>query len=78
MSERPDYIVACHEIGAVMYPEDKAVGLKIVDPAGQKLFISLPGGLLRELGQQLQEFADQHPEVENWKPIELKDPGLST
>lgn len=77
MSERPDYVIACNEIGAVMYPENQAVGLKIVDPAGQKLFVSLPGGLLRELGRQLQEFADQHPEVGSWKPIELKDPGLS-
>lgn len=72
MSEHPDYVIACHEIGAVMYPEEKAVGLRIVDPAGQKLFVSLPGGILRELGRQLQEFSDQHPEVGAWQPVEIK------
>jgi hypothetical protein len=61
MSERPDYVIACHEIGAVMYPD-----------AGQKLFVSLPGGFLRELGRQLQEFADQHPDVMSWQPVEFK------
>ncbi|MFQ5935321.1 MAG: hypothetical protein ACE5LB_02780 [Acidiferrobacterales bacterium] len=69
MSDRPDYVIACSEIGTVMYPEDKAVGLQIIDPAGQKLFISLPGRLMGELGRQLKEFADQHPEVSDWQPV---------
>ena len=72
MSERPDYVIACKEIAAIMYPNETAVGLQITDPAGQKLFISLPGGLLRSLGEQLQEFADEHPEVTGWQPVQFQ------
>ena len=72
MNERPDYVIACKEIAAVIYPNEAAVGLQITDPAGQKLFISLPGGLLRSLGEQLQEFADEHPEVAGWQPVQFQ------
>lgn len=72
MSERPDYVIACKEIAAVIYPNEAAVGLQITDPAGQKLFVSLPGEALRVLGMQLQEFADQHPDVKGWQPVQFQ------
>lgn len=71
MSERPDFVLACNELTIVMYPANKAVGLQVVDPAGQKLFISLPGRRLVELGKQLQEFPDQHPEVLDWETVNI-------
>jgi hypothetical protein len=72
MSERPNYVVACKEISAVMYPDSEAVGLEIIDPAGQKLFISLPGNVLATLGQQLQEFAREHPEILGWQAVSFQ------
>lgn len=72
MNERPDYMLACSEIAVVMYPDNQAVGLEMIDPAGQKLFVSLPGNVLADLGKQLQEFSDQHPEVSNWKPVQFQ------
>jgi hypothetical protein len=72
MSERPDYVIACKEIAVVTYPDEAAVGLQITDPAGQKLFISLPGEALHVLGMQLQEFADEHPEVKGWRPVQFQ------
>ncbi len=73
MSEQPDFVLACTKIGAVIYPDQRAVGLEIVDPAGQRLFVSLQGRVLAELAKQLQELADQHPEVREWQAVQLAD-----
>lgn len=69
MNERPDFVVSCKAITAVMYPDSQAVGLQIVDPAGQKLFVSLPGSMLADLGSQLQAFAREHPEILAWEAV---------
>jgi hypothetical protein len=69
MNDRPDYVLACKEIAAVMYPDSQAVGLQIIDPAGQKLFISLPGSTLVGLAKQLNEFASEHPEILSWQSV---------
>ncbi|MFQ5545410.1 MAG: hypothetical protein ACE5FE_05465 [Acidiferrobacterales bacterium] len=59
----------------MMYPDNSAVGLEVIDPAGQKLFISLPGNVMKGLGQQLQEFSDQHPETLSWQPVSVASEG---
>lgn len=69
MSERPDFVIACERISVVMYHDSEAVGLQITDPAGQKLFVSLPGSALEEIGKDLQDFARKHPEVLNWPAV---------
>lgn len=69
MNDRPDYVVACERISVVMYPDSQAVGVQITDPAGQKLFVSLPGDALEQIGAQLQNFAREHPEVLNWRAV---------
>ncbi len=56
MAAQPDFVIASSDIAVVMYPDNSAVGLEVIDPAGQKLFISLPGNVMKGLGQQLQEF----------------------
>ncbi len=50
-------------------------GLEVIDPAGQKLFISLPGNVMKGRGQQLQEFSDQHPETLSWQPVSVASEG---
>ncbi len=69
MNDRPDYVIACERISAVIYPDSQAVGLQITDPAGQKLFVSLPGNVLERIGAQLQQFARDHPEVLGWPAV---------
>ncbi len=54
-----------------MYSDNSAVGLEVIYPAGQKLFISLPGNVMKGLGQQLQEFSGQHPEALSWEPVSV-------
>ncbi len=72
MSESPDYVLACNQIGVVMYPDNQAVGLEIVDPAQKRLFVSLRGSVLVELAKQLQQFADENPEVLNWEAAQFE------
>ena len=71
MSEQPDYVLACDKIGTVMYPDNKVIGLEIIDPAGQRAFISLRGGALAELGKQIQDLVGQHPEILEWPAMAL-------
>ena len=73
MSEQPNYVLACNKIGVVMYPDNQAVGLEVIDPAQQRLFISLRGSVLVKLAEQLQQFADEHPEVLSWEPAQMQD-----
>lgn len=42
MAAQPDFVIASSDIAVVMYPDNSAIGLGVIDPAGQKLFISLP------------------------------------
>ena len=56
-----------------MYPDNQAVGLEVIDPAQQRLFISLRGSVLVKLAEQLQQFADEHPEVLSWEPTQMQD-----
>ncbi len=42
MTAQPDFVIASSDIAVVMYPDNSAIGLEVIDPAGQKLFISLP------------------------------------
>jgi hypothetical protein len=56
-----------------MYPDNQAVGLEVIDPAQQRLFISLRGSVLVELAKKLQQFADEHPEVLSWEPTQMQD-----
>ncbi len=75
MTEQPDFVIASSDIAVVMYSDNSAVGLEVIDPAGQKLFISLPGNVMKGLGQQLQEFSDQHPETLSWQPVRVASEG---
>lgn len=77
MTEQPDFVIASSDIAVVIYPDNSAVGLEVTDPAGQKLFISLPGNIMQGLGQQLQEFSEQHPETLNWQPVSVSSGGES-
>ncbi|MDH3670983.1 MAG: hypothetical protein OES46_07425 [Gammaproteobacteria bacterium] len=75
MTEQPDFVIAPSDIAVVMYPDNSFVGLKVIDPADQKLFISLPGSVMKGLGQQLQELFDQHPETLSWQPVSVASEG---
>ncbi len=75
MTVQPDFAIASSDIAVVMYSDNSAVGLEVIDPAGQKLFISLPGNVMKGLGQQLQEFSDQHPETLSWEPVSVASEG---
>ncbi len=75
MTVQPDFAIASSDIAVVMYSDNSAVGLEVIDPAGQKLFISLPANVMKGLGQQLQEFSDQHPETLSWEPVSVASEG---
>ncbi len=75
MTAQPNFVIASSDIAVVMYPDNSAVGLEVIDPAGQKLFISLPANVMKGVGQQLQEFSDQHPETLSWEPISVASKG---
>ncbi len=75
MTAQPNFVIASSDITVVLYPDNSDVGLEVIAPAGQKLFISLPGNVMKGLGQQLQEFSDQHPETLSWEPVSVASEG---
>jgi hypothetical protein len=48
--KKPDTVTPVKEIGLVLYPDDKAVGLQFQDGAGKQVFLWLPGSLLSDWG----------------------------
>jgi hypothetical protein len=48
--KKPDAVIPAKEIGLVLYPDDKTVGLQFPDGAGKQVFLWLPGSLLSALG----------------------------
>jgi hypothetical protein len=64
----PKFTIPTLSIGAVCYPEKKAVGVQFIDPDGGHVFVSFPGALLRELAAALVKAADEHPEANAWPP----------
>jgi hypothetical protein len=70
--KKPDTVIPVKEIGLVLYPDDKAVGLQFQDGAGKQIFLWLPGSLLSPLGKQLSEVVVDYPQTATWEARILK------
>lgn len=70
--KKPDTVIPVKEIGLVLYPEDRAVGLQFQDGAGKQVFLWLPGSLLSPLGRQLSEVVVDYPQTATWEAQILK------
>jgi hypothetical protein len=64
----PKYTIPTRAIGAVCYPEQRAVGVQFVDPDGGHVFVTIPGALVLQLAEALRRTAEQHPEALAWPP----------
>jgi hypothetical protein len=63
----PDTVIPVKEIGLVLFPDDKAVGLQFQDGAGKQIFLWLPGSLLSPLGKQLSQVVVDYPQTATWE-----------
>ena len=63
----PRYTIPTGTIGAVLYPEKKAVGIQFVDPDGGHIFVTIPGALVPALAASLAKLAQDHPEIAAWQ-----------
>lgn len=64
----PKFVIPTSEIGAVIYPDRKAIGIQFADPEGGHIFITIPGAMVPVLSEALRRAAEQHPEALAWPP----------
>jgi hypothetical protein len=64
----PKFTIPTREIGAVCYPDKKAVGIQFADPEGGHIFVTIPGAMLTVLAEALKKTAEAHPEALAWPP----------
>lgn len=63
----PSYVIPTTEIGVVVYPDREAVGIQFVDPDGNQVLVTVPGGVLAALGRELQDLPVRMPAVLQWR-----------
>ncbi|MCW5773798.1 MAG: hypothetical protein KIT16_19305 [Rhodospirillaceae bacterium] len=64
----PRYTIPTRQIGAVAYPDKKAVGIQFVDPEGGHIFVTIPGALVPQLADALKKAVEKNPEALKWEP----------
>ena len=66
--KKPKFVIPTTDIGAVIYPDRKAVGIQFADPDGGHIFITIPGAMVPVLAEALRKTAEQHPDALAWPP----------
>lgn len=66
----PDYVISASELGVVVYPDKRAVGIQFVDPGGAQAFVAIPGKMIPLLAQSLSDLVANTPSVLEWMPPE--------
>ena len=64
----PDFVISTSELGVVVYPDKRAVGIQFVDPGGAQVFVAIPGQIIPLLAKSLSDLATNNPDVLEWSP----------